>query len=525
MLSGMLEPGCDRRTLSLMVQRVSVSHALLCAIAVLVCCLVFYGANSVRGTDQFWYLADVETIMDGGPPISNTYFPGTLLRGNVGPDNPNFFYHNGPMIHLSAFVGEYTGAYRAWILINLACHFLVALAIFLGARQLTTFATATTVSALYLMSPLALWQSMSMLLEQYLAGVMAMVVIGYLYKNTGVGKLLFGCGIVVGAVSHPIFVAIGLAAAVALALTGHLRSDYLMLVAGVVAMVCVLVLGHITGDLYPTSFFPELGIAIANVLPTEPSMLWYFSEQGYSINVKNLFSKIIEAFARQFTDPLSWPFNIFTNLSIAIWGWLFMVSRNRYRALLVASGIVLLLYFGLITMMQHQVRYQQMISPVVFILIAIAAGKFPVARNKAFIAIVFVFAAITGAYLSNLSHQKALLASDTRELQTVVDFVEPEAKIIAYDCDCDQRLSYLLKPRPVLNIRSRYLDDAAQLRVVSIFEPDYFVSGTALPENEFVGLTLVKSLTDPVHGRLYWYRVDNESETFAIHTFSPDFLM
>lgn len=175
--------------------------------------------------------------------------------------------------------------------------------------------------------------------------------------------------------------------------------------------------------------------------------------------------------------------------------------------------------------MQHQVRYQQMISPVVFILIAIAAGKFPVARNKAFIAIVFVFAAITGAYLSNLSHQKALLASDTRELQTVVDFVEPEAKIIAYDCDCDQRLSYLLKPRPVLNIRSRYLDDAAQLRVVSIFEPDYFVSGTALPENEFVGLTLVKSLTDPVHGRLYWYRVGNESESFAIHTFSPDFLM
>ena len=484
---------------------------LLCAISVVVCCLVFYGSNSIRGTDQFWYLADVEAAIDGEPPVTNAFFPGSILRGDVGPDKPNYIFHNGPMISISAFLGKYTGAYRAWILINVFCHFAVALAVFLGARALTTTAIAAVVSALYLLSPLALWQTMSMLLEQYLAGVMSVVVVGYFYRQTLVGKLLFSSGIILGALSHPIFVAVGLVAGIALIARGHSTRCRPMMLTGVLTMLCVIYLRHNASVIYPTGFFPNLSILIANVVPNMESMYWYFTDQGYTINVAILFSKITEALARQFTHPLQMPFNIFTNLALITWIWLFLVRRDQYIELLVASGTVLALYFGLIVLMQHQVRYQQLISPVVFILIAVFVHKFPFLRNRTFVACLFVCVLLTGGYLSHLSHKRAdfqgaILAEQARNL----DFMPPDSRIVAFDCKCDQRLNYLLKPRPILNIKSRYLNKAAQLKVLSMFAPDYFVSSDAFLDRDFAYLSPVKSARDSLHGTLYWFRVDTK---------------
>ena len=487
---------------------------LLCAISLLVCCLVFYGSNSVRGTDQFWYLADVEAAIDGEPPVSNAFFPGSMLRGDVGPDKPNYILHNGPMISISAFIGKYTGAYRAWILINVFCHFAVALAVFLGARALTTTAIAAVVSALYLVSPLALWQTMSMLMEQYLAGVMSVVVVGYFYRQTLVGKLLFSCGIILGALSHPIFVALGLVAGIALIVRGVTKSSPPILLTGVFALLCVIYLGNATSEIYPTGFFPKLSILIANVVPNMESMYWYFTDQGYTLNVAILFAKITEALARQFIHPLQMPFNIFTNLALITWLWLFLVRRDQYIELLVASGTVLALYIGLIVLMQHQVRYQQLIAPVVFILIAVFLHKSPFLRNlrsRTLVAYTFVCVLVFGGYLSHLSHERAdfqgaILAEQTRNL----DFIPPNSRIVAFDCKCDQRLNYILKPRPILNIKTRYLNESAQSKVLSMFAPDYFVSSEAFLDRDFAYLSPVKSVSDSLHGTLYWFRVNTK---------------
>jgi len=483
---------------------------LLYMIPVVVCCLVFYGTNSIRGTDQYWYLADVEAIIDGDPPVTNAYFPGTLLRGDVGDSRPNYFYHNGPMIYLSAFVGKYTGAYRAWIVINLICHFAVALAIFVGARQLTSKTIARTISAFYLISPLALWQTMSMLLEQYLAGVMALVVIGYFYRRIWFGQLLFVIGILLGTLSHPMFVVIGLMSGFFLVIKGLVRRQPSILFVGTTLLLGAAVLVQSVSNIFPTGFFPTLGIAIANVLPGEESMLWYFSEQGNAMSVALMFAKVKEAIVRQVLNPAHLPFNIFTNIALVAWMWLFAFRRKQYFGVLVASGIVLALYLGLIVLMQHQVRYQQLVSPVAFILIAVGMYHLSSFRSNALVACIFVFTLLLGGVLSHRSHQQATAHQLAQfESRDILDIVSAESKIVAFDCRCDQRLNYLLKPRPILNVKSRYLEESAQARAISLFQPDYFVSSNNNLGANFTNLTPVKTLNDPLYGDLYWYRVNS----------------
>lgn len=480
------------------------------AVPFLVICLVVYGANSIRGTDQYWYLADVEAAIDGSPPVTNTYFPGTLLRGDVGPSKPNYIYHNGPMIYLSAVVGRYLGAFEAWIVINLLCHFLVAIAIFIGARELTSNTIARAISAFYLISPLALWQTMSMLLEQYLAGVMAIIVIGLVYRRIWFGQLLFVIGIVLGTLSHPMFVAVGLMAGFCLSIKGVVGRELSTLCAGATLILLVSILGQSVSDIFPTGFFPKLGIAIANVSPGEDSMFWYFADQGNTISMHLIFAKFIDAFFRQVLHPVYLPFNIFTNIALIAWAWLFVTKRKQYGGLLLASGFVMAMYLGLIILMQHQFRYQQLVSPVVFILIAVAVYHLSVFRSNFLVACIFLLTLLFGGVLSHKSHQHANAHQTALlESQYSLDIVSAESKIVAFDCQCDQRLNYVLKPRPVLNIRSRYLNSSAQAKVISLFNPDYFVSSRKHLDQNFSYLTQVESLSDPQYGELYWYKVED----------------
>ena len=82
---------------------------------------VAFAASGVRGTDQYWYLADVLTLIEGGDPLSNLYFPRAVLDGTA-----NYFAHSGPSLHLSAMVGKIVGPYNGWLVVNLISHAIIA---------------------------------------------------------------------------------------------------------------------------------------------------------------------------------------------------------------------------------------------------------------------------------------------------------------------------------------------------------------------------------------------------------------
>ena len=132
--------------------------------------LVWYGAAGLRGTDQYWYVADVEKLVNNEPLSTNTYFPGVMLRSNVVLDD-NPILHNSPMLYVVAFVASALPVYESWIAVNLALHIFVAICIYSLSRKYTRADLAAVVTAFYLLSPIAIWQTINPLLEMYYAGL------------------------------------------------------------------------------------------------------------------------------------------------------------------------------------------------------------------------------------------------------------------------------------------------------------------------------------------------------------------
>jgi len=80
--------------------------------------LIIYATNGVRGTDQYWYLADVSTLSAGNPPTTNLYYPGQLLRKSGAEELPNYFLHNGPMLALSSALTAYLTPHKVPVVTN-----------------------------------------------------------------------------------------------------------------------------------------------------------------------------------------------------------------------------------------------------------------------------------------------------------------------------------------------------------------------------------------------------------------------
>ena len=93
--------------------------------------LVWFAAVGVRGTDQYWYIADALRLVRGESLVTNTYFPGEILRNGEVP-SPNYISHNSPMLYLVAIVVSLTSfsVYKSWILLNVIFHFVIAASIF-----------------------------------------------------------------------------------------------------------------------------------------------------------------------------------------------------------------------------------------------------------------------------------------------------------------------------------------------------------------------------------------------------------
>jgi len=124
--------------------------------------LVWYSAVGVRGTDQYWYIADAFRLVNGEPLVTNTYFPGEILRKGEVP-SPNYVHHNSPMLYLVAFFSSATSlsVYKSWILLNTFFHMVVAGSIYKIVGRYTDRNTSLAATTLYVLSPIAIWQAVN----------------------------------------------------------------------------------------------------------------------------------------------------------------------------------------------------------------------------------------------------------------------------------------------------------------------------------------------------------------------------
>ena len=153
---------------------------LIVAVLLIFIVLVWIGASGVRGSDQYWYVADVESLVEGRGVQSNEVYPAAIRDGVTSLPRP--FVHNILNVYVAALPAVLFGAYGGWIALNVVSSLLTAILIFGTVVRLTDSRPAALIAGLsYLLLPLTVWQTTQPLAEASIAPLVALS--AYIYAT------------------------------------------------------------------------------------------------------------------------------------------------------------------------------------------------------------------------------------------------------------------------------------------------------------------------------------------------------
>lgn len=508
-------PHRDRQLLTLMTYLSSrkIQFTVL-AITTMVALTVFlYGANGIRGTDQYWYLGDVETLISKQDPLTNIVYPAKLLREHGASSTPNYFMHNGPLLHLVAHLSRDSDPYHIWILLNLISHIAVAAVIFAICKSYTTAHIAVWLTSLYLLSPIAIWQSINMLQEQLYAGLFALSILWLAFPKIKWLQVIATIFTLAGICSHPIFFIVGIFNAVAWCIQGILDRRHYKTIVGISLGVLYVVTKSSSDQYFPSSFQPDLSAIISGSVPGKSNMLWHYSDTQAEINIALLWNKFKFAVENHLLTLRNLPFYIYTNIALLLLPITILTGVRKYPwILLFTLCIGLGSYLAILVLMQIQPRYQQIVAVVTFVSIGfgikelsgkISSRKFKVLFNIGTMLLVVATTSVS-MYLAHTAHkQSEAEAISMNSLANNIEELPLDARILILDSTKHElKLSYALKPRKVLAARTDFIDTSALLKATSIFDPTHVISIKNI-QWDGVSTKNVKKIEDEYLGNIF----------------------
>ena len=324
--------------------------------------------TGTRGTDQFWYLSDIQTLIDGKPPLTNTVFPGMVLRQNLA-DPITYFAHNGPFLYLNATIGKAIGAFNAWKVSNFVFFLFAAIFTFLTTRELLNYKWALLAALLYLSTPINVWLLGNILQETFFSSISAAITYSYLMwfrKNRfSIGLILVAS---IGVVAHPLYLVISI---YILCVAVYLRRYKFIFLLGLALIPAWLAKEF----LFPSSSQPDMHTIIASSVPGVSNILWKMSEVLPIVNGDFLWSKIKHAIVVQFFDFKAIPFFFVSNIGLLSVAILALTQRRKPTAFLLYSIILIMTYSAMLVLFQNQMRYQLFISGVAIINVLLLIEK------------------------------------------------------------------------------------------------------------------------------------------------------
>ena len=263
--------------------------------------IISLGAHGVRGTDQYNYLADANTVLAGNEPVTNLFFPAKLIREGDNP-TPAGFHHNGPPIYIAAFLGKWLGAYKGWVVMNLLSHLIVAACLLLVLVQHTELRIALWTCSVYLVSPSAIWLGINLLQEMFFAALVALVLVGFMYRSRTWGLLTGLVAVLIGVLSHPLFLPVALLFAIYLIVESVVEKRFIgrRVAAAVFMSLASFYLLTLKSVIFPSSFQPDLVAIISSAIPGESNMFWHYSLEQREVSVQLLMNKLQAAAQRHF---------------------------------------------------------------------------------------------------------------------------------------------------------------------------------------------------------------------------------
>ncbi len=155
------EPGAGRARAVLL---------LAASTVVFVVCVLVGAGGGPRGSDQFWYLADTETLLRGDPPTGNYLFPRQLLVQGI--ERSPFMHDILPqraVMPLAHLIGPYGG----WIAMNLLAMVAGAWLTFMAVRPLCDPLVAAAAAGALLLLPISVVGATQVLAEASMVPILA----------------------------------------------------------------------------------------------------------------------------------------------------------------------------------------------------------------------------------------------------------------------------------------------------------------------------------------------------------------
>jgi len=454
------------------VLRLSITNrAQLLLLAAIICAniLIFVAANGPRGTDQYWYLANTETLSH------DQIYPKAVFEQESGAPATNYFKHNGPALHLTGSLAKWISPYSAWMVVNYLSHFIVAIAIFLIAAKYTNRHYAAVSTALYLVSPIAIWQTINVLQEQFFAAIMAIALLCFAYRTKRSASVILHCTLLLGVVTHPIFFYLAVACYFLTVFHSLLEQSLPQTVLPITLLLPVI---------FPNSFQPDLLAIISGSVPHKSNMLWHYSSQVDPVSIPLLIEKARYAFLNHIWPIRNTVLYAYTNLALLLIVPLIIFREAKHQSILPACMLALGLYVAIIFLMQLQPRYQQIVSSATFTILAIGVYTWGRRFSRLVgVAVIAVFAATVtiSATMVNTVRQQAVAAQHAIQTLTVKfnEHIPQNTSVAVIDSDHELKLGYALRPRPTLTLKSEFLSDTMKEKAITLFEPAFYISTNA----------------------------------------------
>jgi hypothetical protein len=432
--------------------------------------LISFAASDIRGTDQYWYTADVETLLVGGKTTNNVY-PAQLMSPET--QIPCPFMHNILNLYLVLPLAKVFGAFWGWVITNIIATVLTAMLIALLVAMVADKWVSALTYTLYLLLPLTVWQSSQPLAEATIAPFVALGVLAYIRAKTN--KKLWGIALVAACAAYycrlsflPILFVIPIAYLVQ---SRPLRTRNVLPALGLLSLsIFIIIIGKmIFVQGMPTSF----GKMIVNAIPgVNRNMDFLFSLSPRPITTRELWLKISAPLSYQLlprsrsSQIFYLPFNLLTVLSLYLY---FTKKTPKEARIAHCVAVLLLLHIATIIIHQNQFRYLLVITPAVLAGSAVILNKIKFLQSKRRqLGLLMVLAIFLTA--SNVPIVTRLRKEGFRErkLRTALSstfdntIAKDESVIVDASNEYNQILGYVLRPRLVIFVDLRYKDEEYQ---------------------------------------------------------------
>jgi len=346
-----------------------------------------------------------------------------------------------------------------------------------------------------------------MLQEQFFSGIAALCLLGFVFKENKFLLMVLIISLCTGILSHPFFWYLAIFYMLFLLWQIRLRPNVTNLIFTGSVIALFIGIRAAKPHLFPSSFQPNLSAIIAGAVPGDTNMLWHYSNVVPEIDFNLLLTKTVFAIKKHLLDLKQAPSYFYTNIAILCALYLVFTRLKDLKGVLIPCVAALLLYLGIITLMQIQPRYQQIIAPASFVIIALSlqviVRKIPITLASIGLCGLMLLSGAASAYLANRAHNDATNEkSILQQLSATFEDIPLDSRVLLLNSNHELKLNYILDPRKVMAVRSRYLDEQSYDNAINIFSPNYFVSTT--PPGDGVTIEKINKLTIANFSTLYY---------------------